>query len=298
MTTERTPEWYAQRRTGICGSDAAAVLGESHWKTPYDIWRSKVYDEPEKDSEVMYWGRKQEDMIREEYEKQTGFTVTQPGFARLESNPIICGNVDGLTEDRVVEIKTAQYEWDDDNVPKEYYIQCQHYMLLHGKQRADIAVLFHGNKFKIYELEADAELQALLPVVYEDFWERVELQTPPDLTTLSDVKKHYPFDNGNADTLSPEALRRLQELRDCKAKIAELEEVIGTDELFIKEEMCENQAGLDEEGNVVVTWKTSKPRQVVDTKELEKQFPNIVMQFKHDATPSRPFVIKEPKKKK
>jgi len=35
-------EWLQERRKGIGGSDAAAVLGLSKWKTPYALWLKKT----------------------------------------------------------------------------------------------------------------------------------------------------------------------------------------------------------------------------------------------------------------
>ncbi len=39
-----SPEWYELRKSGIGGSDAAAILGISPWKTNVDLSRfSRIY---------------------------------------------------------------------------------------------------------------------------------------------------------------------------------------------------------------------------------------------------------------
>ena len=37
-------EWLARRRSGIGGSDVAAVLGLSPWKSPRQVWLDKTTD--------------------------------------------------------------------------------------------------------------------------------------------------------------------------------------------------------------------------------------------------------------
>ena len=38
-------DWLRFRKTGIGGSDMAAIMGLSKWKSPLDIWLEKTTDE-------------------------------------------------------------------------------------------------------------------------------------------------------------------------------------------------------------------------------------------------------------
>ena len=59
MTNEQRAAWLKGRRTGIGGSDVAAVLGLNPWKTPLDVWNDKLGISEDKEmSEPAYWGRK------------------------------------------------------------------------------------------------------------------------------------------------------------------------------------------------------------------------------------------------
>ena len=61
-----SPEWLAFRRTGIGGSDAAAILGKSHFKTNVDIWEEKVGLKQAEDiskKEYVVYGKKAEDSL-------------------------------------------------------------------------------------------------------------------------------------------------------------------------------------------------------------------------------------------
>ena len=44
MTELTREEWLARRRSGIGGSDVAAVLGLSPWKSPRQVWLDKTTD--------------------------------------------------------------------------------------------------------------------------------------------------------------------------------------------------------------------------------------------------------------
>ena len=42
MTNEQRAAWLEGRRTGIGGSDVAAVLSLNPWKPPLDVWNDKL----------------------------------------------------------------------------------------------------------------------------------------------------------------------------------------------------------------------------------------------------------------
>ena len=42
MTSAERLEWLKTRQTGIGGSDVAAILGHSKWKTPLDVYIDKI----------------------------------------------------------------------------------------------------------------------------------------------------------------------------------------------------------------------------------------------------------------
>ena len=69
-------EWLAGRHTGIGASEAAAVLGLSRYKSPLEVYLEKIGElGPQDDSERMYWGRKLEAIIAQEYGIRTGLKV-------------------------------------------------------------------------------------------------------------------------------------------------------------------------------------------------------------------------------
>lgn len=76
MTELSRAEWLAQRRTGIGGSDVAAILGLSKYKSPLDVYKDKIGETPDgEQSQAAYWGTKLEDVVAREFQERTGLKV-------------------------------------------------------------------------------------------------------------------------------------------------------------------------------------------------------------------------------
>ena len=73
-------EWLKLRQIGIGGSDVAVLLGLSKWRTPLDVYNSKIEAPEESDNASMEWGRRLEPVIREKYAEAVGTEVTIPPF--------------------------------------------------------------------------------------------------------------------------------------------------------------------------------------------------------------------------
>ena len=88
-------DWLKERQKGIGGSDVAAILGMSPWRTPYQVWEEKTtpIDETaaEDDRPALYWGRVLEAPIRQAYADKTGRTVTKPAEAFVSSKYRVFG---------------------------------------------------------------------------------------------------------------------------------------------------------------------------------------------------------------
>lgn len=293
MIIQHPDEWYELRRTGIGGSDAAAVLGMSKWKTPYQVWREKVFGERDPDNKSFEAGRRLEPIIREWYEDETGQKVVVPGFMRDKHYPFLCGNVDGLTDDKVIEIKTARFNDWGDTPPNAYVLQCQHYLLLTGKNSADLVVLFAGQDFKVYSINTNPALQTAMLQHYYQFWQYVESKTPPQPQTLDDLKLMFPASKNDTKTLSQKAIAAYETLIEKKKMLVDIETDIDALEFQIKSELGEFDTGVNSDGKVLCTWKTSKPRQTLDTARLKTEEPGIYNSYLKQGNVSRTFLLKE-----
>lgn len=187
-----TKEWLQWRKQGIGGSDVAAILGISKWKSAIALWMDKTNqtNTPTEENEAMTWGTILEPVIRNHFATVTGKNVVEvKAIMQHPQYPFMIADVDGVTTDdngdpAILEIKTAsEYKRDEwsEGVPTYYQTQVQHYLCVTGVSKAYVAVLIGGNSFRIYEIDADKEIQQMLIAVEKDFWNKVQNMIRPEI---------------------------------------------------------------------------------------------------------------------
>jgi putative phage-type endonuclease len=207
VTTTRE-QWLAERRLGLGGSDAAAVLGLSPWKTNVELWEEKTGRREDKDisdDPYVQYGVAAEPIIRAQFaidypqydiEHQENISVASSEYQQLRAS------LDGKLIERetgrigVLEIKAAiinsradRDKWNG-AIPQHYYTQILHNMIVTG---ADFAVLkarlvSNWNEDlwvteRSYHFErADCEADIAYLIEKElAFWRLVETDTRPNL---------------------------------------------------------------------------------------------------------------------
>lgn len=292
-------EWLKLRQIGIGGSDVAALLGISKWRTPLDVYRSKVEEPEEFDNASMEWGRRLEPVIRQKYADTVGMAVQVPEFMfRHPDHPFMIADVDGIREDgRIVEIKTArtQQGWGEeetDEIPDYYKTQVQHYMTVLGATSCDVAVLIGASDFRIYTVEHDPELEALLIEAEKDFWENyVEPRIEPAPQSFEEMKQAYPLSVPTIADASEDCWQKARELSYIRAQLKDLESKEKELVAAVQAEM-RNSEKLAYNGQIIATWKTSKPRVTFDKESFEKAMPDLYQKYLKEGKTSRTFLLK------
>ena len=201
-------QWLALRRTGIGGTDAAAILGLSPWSSPLDVWLDKTGravprpSDPDRD-DLLFLGNALEPAIAAMYERKTGRRLFKPeedfGIVRHPAFPMILGTPDRLVvgEPRGVELKSEVPFLDrfgdpgTDEVPDFYVAQCAVYMAVNNFDAWDIALLHGGSKFGIYTLERSRAVENELLDVLVAWWERHVVQDVQPPIDGSDSATRY-----------------------------------------------------------------------------------------------------------
>ena len=196
-------EWLAERCNHIGGSDCAALLGVSKWKSNVDLYREKVGAVQRfVTNEAIELGKRAEPALRElysAYNPEMAIDYHQYTIIFQEEYPFIASTLDGeLTDafDRkgILEIKTATpngkagwAKWDN-QIPQQYFVQIVHQLLA---TKYDYAILYaalfnqEGNIFiREYSLEAeDAEMDMEWLLGREtEFWQSVESKSVPAMS--------------------------------------------------------------------------------------------------------------------
>lgn len=234
-----------ERSSGISGTDIAALVGLSPYKTAFGVYCEKVGIPVEAEqNDRMKMGRLLEPVVVRLFEEESGEKVTWlDRTMRVESEPLIIGTPDGLVlnKHQGFEAKSAgldqSWRWGEgDFVPQEYLIQVQWYMLLLGLPEWWIAVLIGGDVFKTFLMKADGHLQGILLERARRFWrDHVEKRNPPDIDSSEAatvyLKRTYPHSGGEMreakDAIERELLaavvRAKQELKFVKDTTETLE---------------------------------------------------------------------------
>lgn len=239
---EKRQGWLQQRRTGIGGSDAAAVLGANPWKSRLELWAEKrgLVESPELDSEAVQWGLKLEGIVLEELARRTGRRVERhPQFEILrhpEYTWMIC-TPDAFQYDPqrgrgVVQAKTTsafqRKEWEGQEPPLHYQVQIQHEMLVTGCTWGTLCCLIGGQKFAWFDVELNRRFVSALIEKEREFWQQVQegVQPEPDGTEscARALAKLYPEETGESVALPPEFLQYDEQLLEINQRIKALQE--------------------------------------------------------------------------
>ena len=301
MTVEKMQDkaaWLDARKKGVGGSDASVIVGLNRWKSPFTLWLEKTGQaEPEdlEDNEYVYWGSVLEETVAREFTKRTGKKVVRRGLLQHDTVPFLLASVDRLVvgENAGLECKTANgfaaREWDGDNIPDAYYVQCQHYMLVTGAERWYIAALIGGNHYVQKTIERNEEdIKALLEAETE-FWRKVEAKEMPDVDGSEDCAKALAekFHGGapaielpsSADNIFAEIDTLTETADSIKAQIEEKK-----NELRML--LGDAEAGTTASGRKV-TWKTQAGRVTVDSKKLKAELPDVYAKYSKQGQPIR-----------
>lgn len=317
--------WLLSRRAGIGGSDIAAILGLSPWRSQLDVFLDKTATEKPVDqqTEPMYWGTVLEDVVAREYAMRTGRRVQRVNaMLRHPKHDWMLGNIDRAVvadgsrarldafgrlagADGIVECKTVSaYKADDwagpdgsDCLPVYYTAQAMWYLAISGADWCDVPALIGGQKYVIRRVERDDETIKGMIEKAEDFWRgHVLAGIAPEPRTGSEAARLFAKDTGELlDITSDIELQRLIDdlltAQDSR-KAAEMAEDSIKDRLQLA---IGAHAGLAVDGRPVITWKAAKDSQVTDWKALAsslKPAPDLVAQFTTTKPGSRRFLIK------
>lgn len=289
MTVEQMQDkdkWLEIRNTGIGGSDISSIMGMSKFKSAYKLWLEKtgrVEQEDLSDNEYVYWGTKLESLVANRFCEITGKKVMRKGMMCDEKYPFLLANVDRMVvgEDAGLECKTANAfvikEWQEDELPDAYYLQCQWYLMVTGCKTWYIAALIGGNHFIWKEVERNEEVIETIRKAAIEFWNvNVIGGKMPPVDDSEDCSKSliamYPDSNNEEEVeLPPEMADKVFRLDEYKNTINLMSKQKKLIENEIKAAMGEN--GLGTVGHYKISWKTQNSKPSVDTKLLQQEYP-------------------------
>jgi len=191
------PEWLEYRRKGLGGSDAAAVLGISPFRTARDLYYDKlgiVTADDQANWVALEVGNLLEPLAARIFAKKTGLKIYQRKCMFQHPHyPWMLADLDYLVElpdgtSAILEIKTTNYNAKDkwwyngkEIVPIYYESQGRHYMAVTNLDRVYYCCLYGNNEDEaiIRHIDRDMAYELELIALEQDFWENCVLAKSP-----------------------------------------------------------------------------------------------------------------------
>jgi putative phage-type endonuclease len=270
-------DWLTQRKSGIGASDVAGILGLSPWATPFTVWADKRMDVEDSQTEAMWWGRRLEDLILDEFTLRTGLHVGyRQQLVAHPDHPWVLATPDGIAYEGIPDEPEFDVDADplgvvdaksdagfgrwNDGIPDHIVCQITWQMFATGLENAWVPVLHGGNRFEVYEVPYDKSLADTIFERVSEWRDRYLLggETPePDGSEATGkyITGLWPRSEGEAVELSASDLADVGALRGWKEEGKRVDAEIRRLENRLKVKLENAEAGTVD-GQPVITWKT------------------------------------------
>lgn len=297
-------EWLRERKNYLGGTDLAAICGLNPYRTALDVYLDKISDDiTEEISPAMRWGNLLEDAVSKAYSEDTGYNIAiEPNTIYHPSMKFLGANIDRWVGDKeyVLECKTAGFtkakEWGDsgtDQIPESYLVQVAYYAAICDVPKVDIAVLIGGQDFRIYTYNKDKNLEEKLIKIGINFWHNhIEKRIPPKCINTRDTFNLFPQSNNKEITAKEYIIAKIEELKIAKMSEEEIQKTIERLKVEIQEFMRDYDVLIDDNGNVIATWKNTAPRLFFDLKKFKEEAKEVYLKYASYSKQSRVFLIK------
>ncbi|WP_020403853.1 YqaJ viral recombinase family protein [Gracilimonas tropica] len=286
-------DFSIQRRSYIGGSDCAAILQESQYSTPLQIWmRKKGILPPIKDNPIMDFGHYFEPQLAAHFEQVTGLKtrqVNQPFTS--EKHSFLKANIDrqvlagkGLDSTAVLELKTStsqRYKTLEGGIDRAWYMQIQHYLGITFYKKCFLQVYLRDTCefLEPQIIEPDYELIEDMTAKLVDWWQTyMEGDQRPEPINGDDALYLYPESTPEKVVeITPAGYalyQELTEIRDRKVDLIKQEEYLKTK---LKDKLGKAER-LVCGGKTLVSWKSQSTTRL-DSKAIRREKPELFKQY-------------------
>lgn len=286
---DSTLDFETRRRSGIGGSDAAAIVGMSPFDTALDVYNQKLgLVAPKPQTPQMLRGKYLEAVAVQIYTDVTGEKVRKQPQRRHPEYPFIIGNIDrqvlangehgtGLAEVKCPGVRTF-LRYQREGLPAHIICQGQHYMGVYDYEWITF-VLFNADLWKLVHFEIPRD-QGFIEGLFEAeirFWrEHVEKRVPPPAggmlhQALPDLDLPEVQAGEVVERDDPEWAEAAQNLLQARSLRETADAVEATAIARVKE--LAGKTGVYEGADLRVYWREQPGKKSFDRKALEAAKP-------------------------
>jgi len=299
-------QWLKLRQTGLGGTDVAAVLGLSPYKTALDVYLEKTgAKQPPRDNVKMKAGRMLEDVVALWWALENGYKVRRDFKVRFHhKHRCLLANIDRLIVANgsnrgsgVLEVKTTSgfvfKRWEEKGLPPDTYCQIMHYLNVTGHRWGRVAILVDGYDLRDIPVVYDKEYIDLMTRQLLSFWkEHVEKRVPPEPVNEKDIKSLWPKAEDEKVVQADETtLKTVNRLVDVTTQLTDLSAQKKELELQIK--LLLKDATILAAGDTrLVTWKQARDSLKFDAAKFREEQPALYEKYSQTSPGSRRFLLK------
>lgn len=285
-------DWLRLRKRSIGGSDAAAVVGMSQWASPVTLYIDKTSETIDTGtSEAMRLGTDLEGYVAERFTEATGKKVRNDNFMYMHDDyDFITANIDRVVvgENAGLECKTmssfATYDFEQGEVPENYFCQCQHYMAVMGYDRMYLCILVFQRGVFTVTIERDQAFIDGLVAAECEFWNNhivPHAMPAPDGSDVTENALNTMWQSNGKETV-------IEDLDDICSKISEIKahkDMLDEQEKVLKNRLRESFGEYEKaEGDKYkVSYKTGTTTRI-DSKRLKEAAPSVAAKYSNTTT--------------
>lgn len=274
-------EWLDLRRTGLGGSDAAAVLGISKWTSSYGLWLDKTGQAPGDDNSTLAQRRGtflEPFILAEAAAQDPDLQIDRaPYMLRHPSHGCIFANIDGAAVHNRrlgrggAEAKNVHpymvKDWAD-GPPPYYEVQVFHYMAVLGWSWWVVVADCGGDDLRVHYIERDEDTIEALVAAEADWWQRHIVEgvepTADGSKATTEALALIEARTGTALVLDPDEQPEVEDLfrqlAHDKAVAEDVEASTSEAKNRLRQLMGEATELVDVDGNKLATWRPQKDK--------------------------------------
>ena len=287
--------WHEWRAKGIGGTDAAAIAGLDKYRSPLQVFLEKTGRSADfEGNEHTRRGQLLESAVANWFGQETDQFVTDGETCVHIAEPIFRGTPDFFYNDgtEILECKTTLKKMNGEPDLK-WYTQLQWYLGVTGKQSGSIAWMESGFNFFYTTHEKNDVFINDLQARCLEFWnEHVLTGIAPEPRTLADVELLFPKEIAGKSIEAVQYVANLvSEYKDASALVKKYTE--AKDEISEQIKLAFTDAEKMTFGDeVIATYKAPKESEILDSKKLLAEMPEIYAKYTKLRANSRVLRVK------
>jgi putative phage-type endonuclease len=220
-----SPEWLAERRSAIGGSDVAVLMGKNPYKSAYTLWAERLgYIDEQPTNIKMLIGTIIEPSIIALFEYHHPDLVVHKAHTwAYNFDSALHANPDGFIENdagdtSILEIKYTSQHWKE--LPEHYRLQVIWYQTITGLTNQAVVAAITADGYREFTVDFDKELSLNMIERAKEFLEALETETAPawdgSESTLETVRAIHPDMKEEEVIVSSEIYKQLINAQDMQ----------------------------------------------------------------------------------